>query len=151
MKGQAINIEQLTKAINELRLSSKNKTFTRGEIYDNLVSIGFNKAIANYALALLYSEKLGKAKLYSFNADPIHKSQVEGLFKRYRSTKNQYNYKSRHKGETSVSSEEANEDAMIKYLKARGYQIRKPIGFDLQKFSEMNPDLYKKFIKYETL
>lgn len=150
MKGQAVNIEQLTKAINELRLSSKNKTFTRSEIYDTLVSIGFNKAIANYALALLYSEKLGKAKLYSFNSDPIHKSQVENLFKRYRLSKNQYNFKARHKSEDPVSSE-VNEEAMIKYLKARGYQIRKPVGFDLQKFSELNPELYRKFIKYETL
>ena len=151
MKGQPVNVEGLTKALNELRLDSKNKTFTRSEIYDALVSIGFNKAIANYALALLYSEKLGKAKLYSFNSDPIHKSQVEGLFKRYRLSKNQYNYKSRHKDETPMTSETANEEAMIKYLKARGYQIRKPVGFDIQKFSEMNPELYRKFIKYETL
>ena len=151
MKGQPINVDELTKSINELRLNSKNKTFTRSEIHDELVKAGFNKAIANYALALLYSEKLGKAKLYSFNSEPIHRSQVEGLFKRYRSSKNQYNYKARHKGETPVSSEAVNEEAMIKYLKARGYQIRKPVGFDLQKFSEMNPDLYKRFLKYETL
>lgn len=151
MKGQAVNIDELTKSINELRLNSKNKTFTRSEIYDALVNAGFNKAIANYALALLYSEKLGKAKLYSFNSDPIHKSQIEGLFKRYRLSKNQYNFKARHKSEEIPVSSEANEEAMIKYLKARGYQIRKPVGFDEQRFAQMNPELYSRFIKYETL
>lgn len=155
MKGKPINLETLTKGLNEFRITSGKKQFERKELLQKLEEIGFNKCIAAYAAAKLFkTEKIGTSKLYQFGENPIHKSQISGLYVHYRGTKNDYTARQREKKSSCLSAVNdslANEKAMIEYLKSKGYQIRKPVGFDEQKFAQMNPELYSRFIKYETL
>lgn len=141
MKGKPINVENLTRSINEFRINSGNRQFERKELLSKLEALGFNKCIAAYAVA----------KLYKFGENPIHKSQISGLYIHYRGTKNDYTARQREKKSSCLSAVNDNEKAMIEYLKSKGYKIQKPIGFDEQKFAQMNPELYSRFIKYETL
>ena len=147
MKGKKLNLIDLTQKINQFRMEHQGKSYTRQELIDEMYKIGLNKAIAPAFIAkLVLSEKVGTSKLYTMPKDPIHKSQIEILYGHYNSLN-----RARAKNGKEDVSPVIPEEAMIKFLKARGYQIRKPIGFDLEKFSEMNPELYRKFIKYETL
>lgn len=147
MKGQRIDIQDLSKALNNFRIASEGRQFERKELLLELEKLGFNKCIAAYAAAKLFDfERVGTAKLYRFKKDPIYKDQILNLYVHYRKTKNSYNSKKRNQEPSEFS-----EEVMINFLKSRGYKIQRPIGFDLQKFSEMNPELYNRFIKYETL
>ena len=151
MKGKKLNLIDLTQKINQFRMEHQGKSYTRQELVDEMYKIGLNKAMAPVFVAnLVLSEKVGTSKLYSMPKDPIHKSQIEALYKHYNEL-NRARAKNGIKEDDNISSVMPSEQAMIDYLKARGYQIRKPVGFDLQKFSEMNPELYRRFIKYETL
>ena len=150
MKGKKLNLIDLTQKINQFRMEHQSKTYSRQELIDEMYKIGLNKVMAPTFIAkFIPSEKIGTSKVYIMPKDPIHKGQIETLYKHYNEL-NKARAKSSIKGDDNISSM-SSEEAMIKYLKARGYQIRKPVGFDLQKFSEMNPELYRKFIKYETL
>lgn len=155
MKGKPISIEDLTRGLNEFRIASGKKQFERKELLSELEKIGFNKCIAAYAAAKLFkTKKIGTSKLYQFGEDPIHKNQISVLYVHYRGTKNDYTARQREKKTPCLSvinGSSVNEKAMIEYLKSKGYQIRKPVGFDEKKFQEMNPELYRKFMKYETL
>ena len=43
------------------------------------------------------------------------------------------------------------EEKAIATLQAAGYQIRKIVGFDMERFQKENPVLYKKYLKYEII
>lgn len=141
-----MDIQDLSKALNNFRIASEGRQFERKKLLLELEKLGFNKCIAAYAAAKLFDfERVGTAKLYRFKKDPIYKDQILNLYVHYRKTKNNYNSKKRSQ------PSELSEEAMINFLKAKGYKIQRPVGFDEQKFAQMNPELYSRFIKYETL
>ena len=89
---------------------------------------------------------MGSTRLYEVPKEPIHKSMLNGLYENFRNKRNKYN--SSKKGEIISQN---SEEAALALLSARGYQIRKCIGFDLERFQKENPILYKKYLKYETV
>jgi hypothetical protein len=126
-------------------MEHQSKTFTREELVEALYKLGFNKGTAGMIIAkFIPSEKMGTSKLYSFGREPIHKSQIEAIYKKFASY-----------GNTSVKkpvlTPVSDEESLIEKMKEMGYQVRKVIGFDMERFKAENPVLYKKYLKYETV
>lgn len=140
------NYMALTESLNKFRMEHQSKTFTREELIEALVKLGFNKGTAGTIISkFVPNEQMGSSKLYSFGKDPIHKSQVEAVYKKFAD----YNMKSVSKKKETVSNN--SEESAIATLQAAGYQIRKIVGFDMERFQKENPVLYKKYLKYEII
>ena len=135
-----VNIEELTRKLNEFRMSHQNKTFTRDELVEELHALGFNAQISGLLIPKLPYEVLGKSRLYSMPKDPIHKNLIGSFYTRC----NSYGRKSKEK-----ISEQNSEEAALALLAKKGYQIRKCVGFDLERFQKENPIIYNRYLKYE--
>ena len=143
MKKQ--NYLALTESLNKFRMEHQLKTYTREELVEALCGLGFNKGTASMVIAkFVPSEKMGTSKLYSFGREPIHKSQVEAIYKKLASYGNTAPKK-------PVSVPVSKEESLISKMKEMGYQVRKIVGFDMERFQKENPVLYKKYLKYETV
>ena len=140
------NYEELTGALNKFRMEHLSKTFSREELITALREIGFNNNTAQSVLSFIPSEKIGTSKLYTFSKDPIHKNLVEGIYRNDAKLRKKSAQKLKEQ-----KSENNSEEKAIAILQAAGYQIRKIIGFDMEKFQKENPILYKKYLKYEIL
>ena len=141
------DLEELTRRLNEFRMSNLNKTFLSSELNKELVQLGFNKGTAGMICNKCFPyEKLGNQRLYSIPKDPIHKGLVVSVYQKNRD----YASKSYHSKKETVNNKINEEDA-LKLLSSKGYQIRKCVGFDLEKFRLENPVLYKKYLKYENV
>jgi len=138
----------LTESLNKLRMEHQSKTYTREELIEALCELGFNKGIASMIIAkFVPSEKMGTSKLYSFGREPIHKSQIEAIYKKFAS----YGTTAKPNLSKPNLSIVSDEESLISKMKEMGYQVRKVIGFDMERFQKENPVLYKKYLKYETI
>lgn len=140
-----LNYRELTGSLNKFRMEHQSKTYTREELISELQKLGFAPAMAQKVMVkFIPSEHVGKKKLYSFGSEPIHNSQIEALYqsvnnKKYKAIKDKI------MANINVSSEEK----AIATLQAAGYQVRKVVGFDMERFQKENPVLYKRYLKYE--
>ena len=142
-----VNIEEKTRQLNEFRMANLHKSFSGRELQDYLYNLGISRTIASALMSKCFPyEKMGSTRLYEVPKEPIHKSMLNGLYENFRNKRNKYN--SSKKGEIISQN---SEEAALALLSARGYQIRKCIGFDLERFQKENPVLYKKYLKYETV
>ena len=142
-----VNIEEKTRQLNEFRMANLHKSFSGRELQDYLYNLGISRTIASALMSKCFPyEKMGSTRLYEVPKEPIHKSMLNGLYENFRNKRNKYN--SSKKGE--IISQNSEEEALA-LLSARGYQIRKCIGFDLERFQKEQPILYKKYLKYETV
>lgn len=142
-----INTIELTQKLNQFRMDHPNKSFTREELRESLLSLGFNRQIEGAIVPKFFPyEKIGQARIYTMPKEPIHKSAVEAVYESFRRTRN----KSRNRKKEEIHSQNS-EEAALALLAARGYQIRKCIGFDLERFQKEQPILYRKYLKYETV
>lgn len=139
-----LDYRSLTEAFNKFRMEHQSKTYSRKEILRELAKLGFSTAIGNTLLArgFVPSERIGKSKFYSFGKEPIHKSQIESLYRDINAKA--YARKEKFK-------EKTDEESAIVTLQAAGYQIRKVTGFDIDRFKVENPVLYKRYLIYETI
>ena len=138
---------ELTEKLNKFRMAHPNKSFTREELQEELQKLGFNSQARGAIIPKFFTyERIGQNKIYMAPKDPIHKSAIEGIYQIFRNSKN----KSRQSKKIETISE-SSEEAALALLSARGYQIRKCVGFDLERFQKENPVLYKKYLKYETV
>ena len=146
MKKQ--NYLALTESFNKFRMEHQSKTYTREELLGALCELGFNKGTAGMIIAkFVPSEKMGTSKLYSFGKDPIHKSQVEAIYRKFAS----YGTTAKPNLSKPNLSIVSDEESLISKMKEMGYQVRKVVGFDMERFKAENPVLYKKYLKYETV
>lgn len=138
----------LTQNFNKFRMEHQSKTYTREEMVKELGKIGMNSAIAAmFMIKFIPSERIGnKGKLYSFPADPIHKSQIQGIYDAYNNRRRSLNL-----GKKESTKQLTDEEAAMKLLQEKGYQVRRVVGFNLEKFKAENPVLYKKYLKYEVI
>jgi hypothetical protein len=145
-----VNIDQKTQDLNEFRLANKNKSFTYSEIREKLGEIlSKNNVVISAAIKAFPYEVIGKSRLYGMPKDPIHWTFVKNAYKEQ--TNVQKKYASKVKKESLKESNDSEEEKALKVLASKGYQIRKCVGFDLERFSKENPDLYKKYLKYEII
>lgn len=132
----------LTEAVNKFRMEHRSKTYTYSELMNELKNIGISSVYASNLLSsgIIPREKVGKAYLYSFGDEPIHRSTIENLYLNRRASVSKMKV---------VGS--SPEESAIRLLQEQGYQVRRVIGFDLERFKKENPVLFKKYLKYETV
>lgn len=138
-----VDIISLTQSFNKFRMEHQSKTYTREELLNELNKLGMNSAIAAMFIAkYIPSEKVGKSKLYSMPSEPVHKSQIVGIYDAYNNGRRSFK---------EANKQLTDEEAAMKLLQEKGYQIRRVIGFNLEKFKAENPVLFKKYLKYEII
>lgn len=147
MKGKRVDLIALTQSFNKFRMEHQSKTYTREELLNELNKLGMNSAIATMFMAkYIPSERVGKGKLYSFPIEPVHKSQIVGIYDAYNNGR-----RTLRLDEKKLNKQLSDEEAAMKLLQEKGYQVRRVVGFNLEKFKAENPVLYKKYLKYEVV
>jgi len=143
--NKRVNIEEQTRKINEFISKNKGKVVTgSSDLVAELHKIGFNKTVAYKIISGFEKEKMGTITLYSIPSEPIYIKRLEGYYKSV--NKEALERKRTKKSEIEIQQ---SEEAALAFLSSKGYQIRKCVGFDLERFAKENPVLYKKYLKYE--
>ena len=132
-------IKELTKKVNEFRKEHIGRQYSSKELYEELYKLGFNLHISKRVAALFPAQKLGTSKYYEMTDEPIHQSKISAL---YEASKKAYT-KSRNKGE------ELTEKSALELLNTLGYRIKRIVGFDMEKFMKEQPEMYRRYCKYE--
>lgn len=146
---RTVNFEEKVRKINEFRLESLNKSFTRNELEEVFRERGItcDKTILFRIIQSFPHEKLGHTNLYEIPKTPVHISLVKAAWEK----KSKYNKSWKSKRNISIVKEDISEDSALELLRSKGYQIKKCVGFDLERFQKENPVLYKKYLKYEII
>ena len=134
-----MNITELTKKVNEFRKEHIGKQYSSKELYNELYKLGFNLHISKRVAALFPAQKLGTSKYYEMTDEPIHQSKIAAL---YEASKRAYT-KNRNK------KEELTENSAVEFLIGLGYRVKKITGFDMEKFIKEQPEMYRRYCKYE--
>ena len=145
-----VNIQEKTRALNEFRIEASNKSFTYGELKDIFKerNITNDPMTMSGILRLFPFEKIGKNKIYEVPKNPIHISLIKKI---WASRAEYQRRKNNEKKKVVIPSVEISEEDALNFLSSKGYQIRKCIGFDLERFQKENPELYRKYLKYEII
>ena len=134
-----MNITELTKKVNEFRKEHIGKQYSSKELYNELYKLGFNLHISKRVAALFPAQKLGTSKYYEMTDEPIHQSKIAAL---YEASKKAYT-KNRNK------KEELTENSAVEFLIGLVYRVKKITGFDMEKFMKEQPEMYRRYCKYE--
>ena len=134
-----VQITELTKKVNEFRKENIGKQYSSKELYNELYKLGFNLHISKRVAALFPTQKLGTSKYYEMTDEPIHQSKIAAL---YEASKKAYT-KNRNK------KEELTENSAVEFLIGLGYRVKKITGFDMEKFMKEQPEMYRRYCKYE--
>ena len=134
-----VQITELTKKVNEFRKENIGKQYSSKELYNELYKLGFNLHISKRVAALFPAQKLGTSKYYEMTDEPIHQSKIAAL---YEASKKAYT-KNRNK------KEELTENSAVEFLIGLGYRVKKITGFDMQKSMKEQPEMYRRYCKYE--
>jgi hypothetical protein len=142
-----MDYKDLTRKLNEFRDKARkeNRTFTSSQLYEELEKIGFNTSISKRIAAFMDFEKIGTAKLYSMPAEPIHQSRIERLYKEARKSQ----YKCRAHKRIANNADMSEKQALEVLAKKGCYRIKRIVGFDLERFAKEQPDIYRKYCKYD--
>lgn len=141
-----VNIDELTRKLNTFRMEHLNDTFMPYELRVSLYHLGFNQTIVSELIKMFPCENIGGKKLYGVPQDPIFKDKVKQLYEDNREEEKRRRYLRKMGGEVEISEEDA-----LSVLQAKGYQIKKPVGFDAHLFQKENPEMYQKYLLYETV
>ena len=134
-----MDITELTKKVNEFRKEHIGKQYSSKELYNELYKLGFNLHISKRVAALFPAQKLGTSKYYEMTDEPIHQSKISAL---YEASKRAYT-KNRNKKEGLT------ENSAVEFLIGLGYRVKKITGFDMEKFMKEQPEMYRRYCKYE--
>jgi hypothetical protein len=149
MKGNKIDVEELTRRFNSYRLEHPKDAYTHEQLMLILGDMGFNKNISKCLTKFFVSQKIGKAKLFSFSNAPVYTKQIEGLYEKARNYNNSY-VKKLKKATKEIPDELTDVEKALQLLSSKGYQIRKP-RFDIKRFAKEQPGMYAKYLVYDTL
>ena len=154
-----VNVEELTKALNDFIQSNKNKTFTRQEIGEKMAELGFNPQVTGIIVPKLFPyEKLGTSRLYGLPKEPIYKGIVEGCYKTARGYKNSSRKAAKKTAAKEVKTPvvdnftEAKEvNDAIHLLLSKGYKVSRPLGLDTKQLLADHPELAQKYMRYANI
>jgi hypothetical protein len=145
MPQKRVDTHELTRKFNDFRQKNLKRTFSTKELYEEFGKMGFNSNIAQQLTRFLEAEKIGTSKLFTFKDTPVLEIQIENLYKNSRKTC----AKSRKKM-LGIGPETMSEKMALEVLQKAGcYRVKKAIGFDIDKFKQDHPDLYRKYTIYE--
>lgn len=159
-----INIEELTAALNSFIQSNKSKTFTRQEIGEKMIELGFNDQMTRLIIPRVFPfEKLGASRLYGLPKSPVYKGIIEGCYKTTRNYSKKYfsskKEKTTVKGKAAVKEKpttdsfaEAKEvNDAIHLLLSKGYKVSRPLGLDVKALLADHPELAQKYMRYANI
>ena len=156
-----INIEKLTAALNSFIQSNKNKTFTRQELGEKILELGFNDQMTRLVIPKIFPyEKLGTSRLYGLPKNPVYKGIIEGCYKTTRDYSKKY-FKSKENKATVKEEKapvivdaftEAKEiNDAIRLLLNKGYKVSRPLGLDTRALLADHPELAQKYMRYDII
>ena len=144
MAQKKVDIHELTRKFNEFRQNNQGRTFSTKELYEAFGKMGFNITIAQQLTKFLDSEKIGTSKLFTFKSTPLLEIQIENLYQNARKSAAKY------KKMMGIGPESMSEKIAIEVLQKAGcYRVKKAVGFDVERFRQDHPDLYRKYTIYE--
>ena len=143
-----LDAKELTLEFNDLRQKNQGREFTATQLNEFMHRHGFNDDLTYFMKkqgVFNVSKVSGSAtKLYKFKEEPLYHKGMDRIINDWRKTTNR---RSVTKKEEPLSEEEVS----IQNLKNKGYQIQKLIGFDESRFAKENPELYRKYLIYESV
>lgn len=132
-----VNISQRVEAFNKACDELAGKSFSYSECLKALIAYGIPKAVTQYAIQFGFIKKTNNGYVLSYISEgQMMKITEEG---RKRSSEGNARYRGKH---NSIKS-------AVSMLQSKGYQVRRIIGFNEQKFAKEHPDLYKEYLEYE--
>ena len=144
MPQKKVDVHELTRKFNEFRQTHQGRTFSTKELYSEFSAMGFNIRIAHQLTKFLDSEKIGTSKLFTFKDTPLLEIQIENLYQNARKSAAKY------KKMMGIGPESMSEKIAIEVLQKAGcYRVKKAVGFDVERFRQDHPDLYRKYTIYE--
>lgn len=144
MPQKKVDVHELTRKFNEFRQEHQGRTFSTKELYSEFTAMGFNIRIAHQLTKFLDSEKIGTSKLFTFKDTPLLEIQIENLYQNARKSAAKY------KKMMGIGPESMSEKIAIEVLQKAGcYRVKKAVGFDVERFRQDHPDLYRKYTIYE--
>lgn len=146
MNYKKINTEEVSVKYNLVRDKNKGKKFSNKQVIKLLKEAGLSgnialKIVANPTLLQQFKrEGMGRGKHigYIFPYNPVHKTWFE-------------NWIYPPHSEKSSKKDENFETECAAYLKQQGYQLKKCIGFDEDAFKRDYPQIYQKYLIYESV
>lgn len=145
--NRRINVEEVCRAYNNARDENKGRTgspsWASKILKEKGLSTSIIKRILHEPTLVIYSKRenagRGNYKGCTFPYNPIHKDWFENWI---------YPPK---KDDNCIKKDLPFEEECTSYLKARGYEIKKCVGFDEDRFAEEHPELYKQYLIYECI
>jgi hypothetical protein len=145
MPQKKVDTHELTRKFNEFRQNHQGRTFSTKELYAEFSAMGFNANIAQQMTKFLDSEKIGTSKLFTFKDTPLLEIQIENLYRKSRKAASKS-----HKKMMGIGPETMSEKMALEVLQKAGcYRVKKAVGFDVERFKQDHPDLYRKYTIYE--
>jgi len=145
MPQKKVDTHELTRKFNEFRQNHQGRTFSTKELYAEFSAMGFNANIAQQMTKFLDSEKIGTSKLFTFKDTPLLEIQIENLYRKSRNAASKS-----HKKLMGIGPETMSEKMALEVLQKAGcYRVKKAVGFDVERFKQDHPDLYRKYTIYE--
>lgn len=140
-----IDIKQVCEAYNTARVQNQGKKFSPEKAKQVLINFGISgnlakKMISNSTLfqrSQRENQGKGNFKCLIFPYSSIHITWFENWI---------YPVKKEEKKQFSSFEEECAE-----YLKNQGYELKKCLGFDEERFAKENPEMYKSYLIYEKI
>ena len=159
-----VNIEELTAALNSFIQSNKSKTFTRQEIGEKMIELGFNDQMTRLLIPKIFPfEKMGTSRLYGIPKSPVYKGIIDGCYKTTRNYSKKYfskKEKTTVKEKAAVKEKSTIVDAFaeakevndaIHLLLSKGYKISRPLGLDVKALLADHPELAQKYMRYANI
>ena len=155
-----VNIEELTAALNGFIQSNKNKTFTRQELGEKILELGFNDQMTRLVIPKIFPyEKLGTSRLYGLPKNPVYKGIIEGCYKTTKDYSKKYFKSKENKAtkevktpvvvDTFAEAKEVND--AIRLLLSKGYKVSRPLGLDVKALLADHPELESKYMRYANI
>lgn len=154
------NYDELTKKLNEFRMTNLKKSYTSEELHAALKPLGFARTISSIIAQKCFPyETINGKRLYGIPKDPIHKNIIINAYAHV----NNYNRKIRNKPlikEKNISvgvdmflqkMEEQKIAEYSRFLIERGFKVQRPLGLDTKQLLKDHPELAKTYMRYENI
>ena len=141
-----VDIKAKTESFNRTRLENKNKSFTYQELITLLKGAGIPIDIATLVIKhhFIDKEEVDGKMLYSFQTTSLHMDSMQAFYDEKNSRK-----KAWANSKKQPVKEALTERAALALLQSKGYRIKRIVGFDLEKFAAEQPEMYRRYCKYE--
>jgi hypothetical protein len=150
MKGsyKKINTEEVSAKYNSVREANKGRKLSNEQVIRLLKEAGISQSMAikitanSTLLQQFKREGCGRGKHigYIFPYNPVHRTWFENWI-----------YPKHSEPKISIEKDENFESECANYLKQQGYQLKKCVGFDEDAFKRDYPQLWSKYLIYESV